>query len=350
MRRHWKYLLLLIVFASCQKPTYDIVVQPDPEEENENYLAFLRNRAIGKGINFGNALEAPEEGLWGLTIQESYIHEVKNAGFNSVRLPIAWSSHTDTTAPYSIDPEFLSRVDEVIGWCLDRQLTTIITIHHFNELYEFPEDSTYREMFFSIWEQLTIHYKETNHDKLIFEPLNEPHHNLTPARWNILIPEILEVIRGIDTERTLIIDGPDWAYHGSLYQLQLPDDEHNVIVSVRYYQPYDFTHQGAHWVENSDQWLGLTWAGTNGQVNQVMTDMNAIKSWSELNNRPVTIGEFGCIAEADHQSRGTWTSHVRKQMEAQEFSWSYFDFGVVFKAYDIENGQWLDGFLNAFFD
>ena len=342
--------LLLASFWACCQPDADLPVVETPEVVNENKIAFIRNRAIGKGINFGNALEAPAEGLWGLTIRESYIQAVKEAGFSSVRLPIAWSSHTSQTAPYLIDPAFLARVDEVVGWCLDRNLTAIITIHHFNEFYEAPEDSLYRAMFFSIWEQLSTHYLATSHDKLIFEPLNEPHANLTPARWNQLIIDFLKKIRAIDTNRTLIVDGPDWAYHGSLHQLQIPEYEHNVIVSVRYYLPYEFTHQGAHWVAGSDQWLGTTWTGTEAEKSAVTADMIFTKNWSAANNRPVTIGEWGAIVEADAQSRLTWTKFVREQIEEKGFSWSYFDFGVIYRAYDIENERWLDGFSGAFFE
>lgn len=342
-------ILLFVTLVSlcfCGKK----VVQEKAENTTPENIAFLRNKSIGKGINFGNALEAPAEGDWGLTIKEEYIQAVKDAGFNSVRLPIAWSSHTSQVSPYAIDTNFLNRVDEIVGWCHDRELTVIITIHHFNDFYAQPENELYRNMFFSIWEQLTNHYLDVNHDKLIFEPLNEPHDNLIASLWNDLIPEFLEVIRAIDTDRTLIIDPPNWASHWELENLEIPADEQNVIVSVRYYLPYPFTHQGAHWVNNSDQWLGTTWTSTTSQKNEIISHMNTIKSWAEANNRPITIGEYGAIIEADLESRLRWTKFVRKQFEENEFSWTYFDFGVLFEAYDIDNNQWIDGFSDSFFE
>ena len=54
--------------------------------------AFADNRLLGRGINLGNALEAPYEGAWGVTLKELYFQVVKNAGFNSVRIPINWSA------------------------------------------------------------------------------------------------------------------------------------------------------------------------------------------------------------------------------------------------------------------
>jgi endoglucanase len=313
----------------------------------DSSIAFIRNKSIGRGINFGNALEAPVEGAWGMVIRESYVQVIADAGFNSVRLPICWSAHTDRNYPYAIDPAFLSRVDEVMDWCLDRNLAVIITIHHFDDLYNYPDNAVYLNMFFAIWKQLSGHYKSTDPDRLFFEVLNEPEINLTADKWNLLIPQIIDTIRAIDGDRTLIIDGPDYAYHGSLVKLSIPENEQNVIVSTRYYLPLQFTHQGAWWMADMDQYAGTTWSGTDSERNTVLTDIALIGDWLRENNRPVTIGEYGSIMYADNQSRLTWTNYVRRQFEEKGFSWSYFDFGVIFKAYNITENKWMDGFVEA---
>ena len=326
----------------------NLTVNLPPEAEDIN-LAFKRNEKIGKGMNFGNALEAPNEGDWGMTIKESYIEELSKAGFNSVRLPICWSAHTSQLNPYVINSSFLNRVDEIIRWCNNKNLAVIITIHHFNEFYDSPDDPVYRAMFFAIWKQLANHFVTTDPGKLFFELLNEPHSNLTPSKWNILLPEIIDSVRSIDSKHTLIIDPPEWASHYSLRYLQIPDSERNAIVSVRYYLPYQFTHQGAHWVDGSDVWLGTTWRGTSAERDNVSADLTLILDWANKNNRPITIGEWGTIEKADSTSRVTWTTYVRNSIEKCGFSWNYFDFGVIFKSYDIEQNKWLTGFLDAFF-
>jgi len=309
--------------------------------------AFVRNRGIGRGMNFGNALEAPREGEWGMIIQESYIQAVADAGFDSVRLPICWPAHLGGTSPGLIDNNFLRRVDQIVDWSLKRKLTVIITIHHFNDLYEHPDDKGCRDTFFSIWRQLTSHFRNYSREKLLFEVLNEPHGNLTSDKWNALIPEILAVVRAGDEDRTVIIDAADYAYHGAIVKLAVPEGERNVIVSVRNYLPYEFTHQRAHWAEGSDKWRGKTWSGNAEELAAVNADLKLVKDWSEKNKRPVTIGEFGPIVFADKQSRVTWTKCVREKFEANGFSWCYFDFGMLFKAYDIERREWLPGFKEA---
>src|SRR4051812_1424479 len=81
------------------------VVQAAPHDASEI------NRKIGRGINLGNALEAPKEGEWGLTLEEGYFEAIKKAGFDSVRIPIRWSAHAKAESPYTIDPRFFERID-----------------------------------------------------------------------------------------------------------------------------------------------------------------------------------------------------------------------------------------------
>src|SRR5262245_39342175 len=77
---------------------------------------FPVNKALGRGINFGNALEAPKEGDWGVKIEASYFKLIKEAGFDTVRVPVKWSAHAAKDAPYTIEPEFFKRID----WVLDQ--------------------------------------------------------------------------------------------------------------------------------------------------------------------------------------------------------------------------------------
>ena len=46
---------------------------------------------------------------------------LKAAGFDSVRIPIKWSAHAAKTAPYTIDPAFMDRVDHVVRTWLPQQ-------------------------------------------------------------------------------------------------------------------------------------------------------------------------------------------------------------------------------------
>src|SRR5436190_9817821 len=83
--------------------------------------------AIGRGVNFGNMLEAPTEGAWGLTITDDFIDKAPGAGFTSVRLPVRWSNHASTAAPYTIDPTFMARVESIVDKLLAKGIVVVLS-------------------------------------------------------------------------------------------------------------------------------------------------------------------------------------------------------------------------------
>jgi len=97
-----------------------------------------RSVNLNRGINFGNMLEAPNEGDWGLRVQEEYFDRVKYASFDFVRLPVRWNMNAEEGKPYTIDPSFFFRVDQVVEWALERNLTTVVDFHHYEEMMTDP--------------------------------------------------------------------------------------------------------------------------------------------------------------------------------------------------------------------
>ena len=90
---------------------------------------------MGSGINIGNTMDPPEgEGAWNNgPIQQYYFEDLKNAGFNTVRIPITWDFYTSWTAPdYPVDGAWMNRVEQVVDWGLAQGLYIIINMHHEN--------------------------------------------------------------------------------------------------------------------------------------------------------------------------------------------------------------------------
>lgn len=139
---YWCLVLLIASGCSMQSATPTSTnIPPRPTSTPplstpvpESTSTPIPSLALHRGINFGNMLEAPTEGEWGLTVQEEYFDQVKQAGFDFVRLPVRWNAHAQQEAPYTIDPVFFTRVDEVVNWALERDLTIIVNIHHYEEM------------------------------------------------------------------------------------------------------------------------------------------------------------------------------------------------------------------------
>src|SRR5207237_10824199 len=69
-------------------------------------MAQSATTSLGRGISFGNILEAPTEGDWGLRLDEDLFVRAKEAGFDTIRLPVRWSTHAAPDAPYAIDEPY----------------------------------------------------------------------------------------------------------------------------------------------------------------------------------------------------------------------------------------------------
>ena len=326
-------ILAVLLLTSCSTAP---AAPPEPTPAHE------LNRRLGRGINFGNALEAPNEGDWGVTVKESYFDAVKAAGFDSVRLPIKWSAHAAEKSPYAIDPKFFNRIDSLVDQALKRDLAVIVDFHHYDELYDHPDEHEAR--FLALWRQIAARYKDRP-PTVYFELANEPHKPLTPERWNALIPRALAAVRETNPNRGVIIGSGEWNAVWTLEKLELPPDD-RIIVTVHDYSPHHFTHQGASWAEGSDEWLGMKW-GTEADKTEVRKDLEKAAAWGKAHNRPIFLGEFGVYEKADMESRAKWTAFVRSEAERLGMSWAYWEFGAGFGIYDPAKDEWRTPLKNA---
>ncbi len=330
--------VFLFLLVACSHTTGN-----ETENSVEWPSATEVNSSIGRGVNLGNALDAPSEGAWGVVLQASYFKEIASAGFNSVRLPVRWSAHALVDSPYTIDASFISRVDWAIQQAFNNNLLVVMDIHHYQELFSNPGE--HKKRFLAIWEQLARHYKNYSW-QLIFEILNEPHDQLTPQLWNVYLREALQIIRQTNPQRAVVIGTANWGGVDALNYLSVPDDDY-LILTVHYYKPFHFTHQGASWVEGSSAWLGTTWLGTNEEKQAITGDFDVVQKWASARNLPVFVGEFGAYSKADLASRVRWTSFVAREAEKHGFSWAYWEFASGFGVYDPDANQWRSELLNA---
>lgn len=305
---------------------------------------FKQNLRLARCVNLGNALEAPNEGEWGVTLQAEYFQLIKDAGFTAIRIPIKWSGHASATAPFTINSTFLARVDWAVAQAIQRGLAVVINIHHYDEIVQQPEQ--HKQRFLALWAQIAEHYKKYP-DELFFELLNEPHDNLTAELWNQYLAEASQIVRQSNPFRTLIVGPVQWNNISMIPILALPDSDQNIIVTFHYYNPFQFTHQGAEWVSGSDAWLGTTWTGTTSQRQSVIQELDGASSWAQANNRPLFMGEFGSYNKADLNSRYWWTSFVAREAERRNISWAYWEFCAGFGIYDPATKKWNDTLLKA---
>ncbi len=313
---------------------------PLPSDNPPGASAAARAAAtsLGRGVNFGNMLEAPQEGGWGLSVRDEYIDSAAAVGFASVRLPVRWSNHAAPSAPYTVDPAFLARVDTIVSKLLAKGLTVVLNMHHYRQLDgDVPDagdvqvDTAKLDVrFLSIWRQLAERFQGKS-DRLIFELYNEPHGRLTAAKWNDLAARALGVVRKTNPTRVVMIGPVSWNNAGALTTLRLPNDA-NLIVTIHNYEPFNFTHQGATWVSPTFP-VGINCCNA-AQEAALTAPLATAATWAAANRYPMFLGEFGAYEKADMASRARFTRLMRDQAEARGITWAYWEFCAGFGVYD----------------
>ena len=300
--------------------------------------ALATAAALGRGVNFGNMLEAPTEGAWGLTVTDDFIDKAAQAGFKSVRLPVRWSNHAGTLPPYTIDASFMAHVDSIVDKLLARGFLVVLDMHHYRQLDGDPldagelrvADAALDVRFVLLWEQIAAHFQARS-PRLLFELYNEPHRRLNGEPWNVLAARALGVVRKTNPGRVVVIGPTSWNSASDLRLLSLPNDR-ELIVTVHDYAPFTFTHQGAEWVTPVLP-VGISCCNAS-QLAEMTAPLDVAAAWSASTHYPVYVGEFGAYSKADEASRVDFNRKMRDAIESRGMSWAYWELAAGFGVYD----------------
>ena len=267
-------------------------VDSDEEEAIKAMTSLEMIRAMGNGTNLGNTLEAynhqgyigggnPDgyETGWGQPYTTAeMIQGMKNAGFDTIRIPVAWTNgmHFET-GDYTIDERLMNRVETVVNYALDADMYVIINDHWDGGWWGMfgSEDMAVREqgleMYKSMWTQIGENFKDYSY-KLIFESANEElgdrlnDKEITGSEGvlktdecyetaNMINSEFVKLIRsqgGNNADRFLLIAGYNTDIEKTCDErFKMPEDtaDSKLLLSVHYYTPWDYcgTESVDHW-------------------------------------------------------------------------------------------------------
>ncbi len=366
MKKYLLCLVVLMVFISCGTGGSSTVDLSDDYYTNL-YDYGPDSSLLGREINMGNYLEADEnEGSWtnGRLIQEAYFPDIKAQGFDTVRIPIRWSDHAQLSSPYTIDSAFMDRVKEVVDWALAADLHVVMNVHHYTEMMDQEESAQTGHIarLVSIWDQICDEFPLADYgsEDLVFELLNEPNGTIGYDDWDNIIAQLTEKIwtdngstqNTGSGKRKIMVGTANWGGPHGLAELDLPSacNSENTLITIHWYEPFHFTHQGAEWVDGSDAWIGTSWLGSSSEQAPLIELYDSVTSWNAAAGRgfEVFVGEFGVYTKyADAAQQKAWTAFIAREAESRGFSWAYWEHSSGFGAYDPVAGQWRTQLLDA---
>ncbi|HEX2144997.1 MAG TPA: cellulase family glycosylhydrolase [Glycomyces sp.] len=139
--------------------------------------------AMQPGWNLGNTLDAmtepdSNENAWGNPrVDGTFFGDIKAEGFNSVRIPVTWGAHIGPAPDYTIDPEVMDRVQEIVDLALEADLYVMINTHHdswqwITNLAKPEQHDAVLAQYAATWTQIAGTFKDYP-EELSFESVNE---------------------------------------------------------------------------------------------------------------------------------------------------------------------------------
>jgi endoglucanase len=304
-----------------------------------------RSLPVGACINMGDQLEAQSETAHGgARIEAADFKRIRDAGFTTVRIPVRWSDKTGDAPDYKIDARWMARVTTVVDQALAAHLNVILNDHHFDALDTDPAANSAKLA--AIWTQVAAHFANRPSKSLWFEIENEPHANLDNANLMATLAGALAAIRKSNPDRPVVIGGENWSGIDSLATLTLPDDAH-VYPTFHYYEPFDFTHQGAGWVHPKPPPLGRAY-GTPADAQRLVDDTAKISAYVARTGLIPFMGESGAYdAHIPLDQRVQYTRAVHDAFTPLGVgicAWAYTN---TFPFYDHKAKRWLPGLRGA---
>ena len=327
------------------------------------------NERLGRGINLGNAWESSGTGAsadcgWSNCIEDNYFKIVKDAGFNSIRLPVRWPADAGRSEPYTLDAGRLEGVKSDIKLAMAQGLAVIVNFHHYMELnnaaanYKKSKDNYEKEKarMLGMWKQVAQAMEEFPDSLLVLEIFNEPH-DMDMAQLNDFMLAAYKVIRENAPGKTIMFESNGYSKFAQIKKLEMPADG-NIIFSGHYYEPYTITHQG-HGYDCNNSLGGWTASVVTSHFAEYVAA--AAESYPDLNGGyiPLNMGEFGVSGQkgsscgndgVSDDKRAKWTDAVIAEAEKYGMSWHYWGLVGVggFEAYDKNGGKWYPELLAVF--
>ena len=334
---------------------------------------------MGTGWNLGNTMDGhtgftPNETLWqNVETTQELIKAVHDAGFNTVRIPVTWGTMIDDANGYAIDDKWMSRVQDIVDYCINMNMYVIINIHHDGAeqsgwLRVGAEDlAPVKEKYAAVWTHIAERFKDYD-EHLIFESMNE-----------VVGPE--DTIEGIVKDTQVIME-LNQIFVDSVRATGSNNAVRWLSVPGRYTNITNMTREeAAFWIPNDTvenrlfvavhhyDWLfGLaenttskTWNLAN--FNSIIQEMEKLVNKFTSQGIPVIMGEYGAINKDNTVERAYhlegmnrlcqlsgvvpvyWDQGWYDKTMTPDFSFTLFDRATLEETYP----EVIDGILRGYF-
>jgi aryl-phospho-beta-D-glucosidase BglC (GH1 family) len=163
-----------------------------------------------------------------------------------------------------------------------------------------------------------------------YDLLNEPVVTKGVEQWRALAQRIATAIRQVDRAHPVIVERVNavagrWTNNAQMNFVTI--DDPNVIYTFHFYEPFNFSHQGAAWVKAfADQDTFYPDPAQSAFSRKGLAEaLQPYLDWGAANDVPLYLGEFGVIRQAFEGDRGglLWVSDMLDLIERHGLAFTY---------------------------
>ncbi|MDD5149817.1 MAG: cellulase family glycosylhydrolase [Flavobacterium sp.] len=378
--------VIYILQAPNLYPNYNLSPKPADATGMSSTAVELAAK-MTMGVNIGNTMEAwrkngdvivSDETAWGNPkVTESYIQFLKATGFNAVRIPCSWNQgNLSDASKMKIDPVWLNRVKEVVGWCVANDMYVMLNIHwdggwleskelsDGTQTHNFDPSSSRKNVVNAIqkalWEQIATAMRDFD-EHLFFAGSNEPAADNAQemAILNSYHESFIKAVRstgGRNTYRVLVVQGPGTNASKTYDLMTIPSDPtpNRMMVEVHEYSPSQFCFVDEevlgtwkvpvfYWGAGNHSTIEPERNATYGEEDEIADSFNKLKEKFISKGIPVVLGEYAAMRRntsnnakfipldtAKHnKSVDDWTTFVTKQCHTNGVVPFYWEIGNI---------------------
>lgn len=269
----WILALLLLLGANCvpvsAETDSDLVEMSRALAEKNAFVQANGRQLVKNGrrmtlrsVSFSNFYSS-DLGENGFSLDTSKHHSetdfkrVRNLGFNSIRFGLNGNWYLQDPAA------FWRWLDRNVDWAEEHEMMLILDMHvpiggfwlapNSDDVdFRIWTDTEVRQQNLELWRSIAERYKDKT-AIAAYEILNEAvTEDSTGDQWRSLAADLVKVIREVDQNHLLIVGmlyGTERRYKIKEDDYQFLVDDDNVMYDFHFYQPIEFTHQHASWVD-----------------------------------------------------------------------------------------------------
>ncbi|MEC9357331.1 MAG: cellulase family glycosylhydrolase [Pseudomonadota bacterium] len=307
---------------------------------------------LARGVNLAHAFTASADGppAWNVGAQDYAL--IRGLGLRHVRSLIELGLIIDPGSEDGLNAAAVTELHRAIDDANRAGLMFVLALQLDDASKQrLAVDSIARQRLATLWQVLAKALAAIPPDDLVFELLNEPTVE-DAASVQSLMAQLVAAVREIAPQRTLVVAGPHFADAQDLLKLQ-PLADPNLIYSFHFYEPHNFTHQGANW--GWPMWRQLhnlpypsspeavapvldtltpearPHAEFYGQErwnrDRLAAPITQVADWARRHRLKLWCSEFGVYRYyVNEQFRAAWLRDARELFEARDIAWTHWDY------------------------